>query len=120
MKTLLIAATAALFAFGAAKSQAQVVEQTTTTTQVTSADGTINTFVPGTTFVMKEQAGPVTYSYGPEVTYVTRGGVVLTPEQVRNRVRAGLPVRVEYMPQGETRVIQRVVIQDEDADDDDN
>lgn len=118
MKTLLIGAMTALLAFGTAT--AQVVEQTTTTTQVTSADGTINTFVPGETFIMKETAGPVTYTYGQDVSYVTRGGVVLTPEQVRNRVRAGLPVRVEYMPQGETRVLKRVVIQDDDDDDDDD
>lgn len=117
MKTILIGVMTAVLAFGS--TSAQVVEQTTTTS-VTTADGTINTFVPGSSFVIKEQTGPVSYTYGPEVTYVTRGGVVLTPEQVRNRVRAGLPVRVEYMPQGETRIIKRVVINDDDDDDDDD
>lgn len=108
----------AILALGAAS--AQVVEQTTTTTSVTTADGTLNTFVPGSAFVVKEQSGPVSYTYGPDVTYVTRGGVVLTPDQVRTRVRAGLPVHVEYMPQGETRVIKRVVINEEHDDDDDD
>jgi len=54
----------------------------------------------------------VAYTYRPPTVYSTPGGVVPTGEQVTTRMRAGLPVRVEYMNQGDARVIQRVVIED--------
>jgi hypothetical protein len=97
---------------------ATLTAQSTTTT-VTTSTGTLHQFVPGTTFVVNEAAGPMTYSYGPDVVYATRAGTVLTPAEVQTRIRAGIPVHVEYVPQGETRVIRRVLIDDVDADDDD-
>lgn len=82
----------------------------TTTTTVVTANGVVDAYEPGTRFVVRESAGPVTYTYGPDTVYSTPGGVVLTAEQVRTRMRAGLPVRVEYVNQGETRVVRRVFI----------
>jgi hypothetical protein len=112
MKTLIIAAAAALTL---AAAQAQ-----TTTTTVTTASGTLHQYVPGQTFVVNETAGPVTYNYGPDVVYATRSGTVLTPEIVKTRIRAGIPVHVEYVNQGDTRVIRRVLVDDDDDDDDDS
>lgn len=83
---------------------------------VTSSTGVVDVYEPGARFIVREATGPVTYSYGPQTVYATPGGVVLTAEQVRTRMRAGLPVRVEYLPQGETRVIQRVIIREVDDD----
>ncbi len=81
--------------------------------QVVSANGVVDVYEAGTpTFVVRETTGPVTYTYGPQVVYATPGGVVLTAEQVRTRMRAGLPVRVEYVTQGETRVVRRVVVEE--------
>lgn len=83
---------------------------------VVSSTGVVDVYEPGNRFIVREATGPVTYSYSPQTVYATPGGVVLTAEQVRTRMRAGLPVRVEYLPQGETRVIQRVIIREDDDD----
>lgn len=74
------------------------------------ANGVVDVYEPGARFVVRESTGPVTYTYGPDVVYSTPGGVVLTAEQVRTRMRAGLPVRVEYVNEGTTRVVRRVYI----------
>ena len=116
MKAILLTLVAA--AFTAASAFAD--DRTVTTTTYTTSAGTIGEYAPGTTFVLRESAGPVTYSYGDNVTYVTRSGVVLTPEQVTARVRVGIPATVHYAPMGERRVIQRVVVDDDDDDDDNN
>lgn len=117
MKTLLIAASTALLALATASAQTVVVPAgttttTTETTTVTTGTGVLDVYEPGTKFVVKETAGPVAYSYGPEVVYATPGGVVLTEEQIRTRIRAGLPVKVEYLDKGGVRVIRRVVVED--------
>ncbi len=83
---------------------------TTTTTRTITSRGIIDAYTPNTNFIVREEAGPVTYTYGPQTVYATPGGVVLTAEQVRTRMRAGLPVSVEYVPNGDARVIQRVII----------
>jgi hypothetical protein len=118
MKTLLLTLACAAFTAATAFADDRTTATTTTTTYTTGT-GTISEYAPGTTFIMRETAGPVTYSYGDNVTYVTRGGVVLTPEQVRARIRVGIPATVHYAPTGERRVISRVVVNDDDDDDDD-
>ncbi len=60
--------------------------------------------------IVKETSGPVTYGYGETVTYVTRDGTALTPEQVRTRIKVGAPVGVTYTTDGNNRVISRVEI----------
>lgn len=104
---------------------APVTTKTTTTTAarttingVTVSDGVVDVYEPGARFVVRESTGPVSYTYGPQTVYSTPGGVALTAEQVRTRMRAGLPVRVEYLTEGQTRVIQRVVIDDRYLKDD--
>lgn len=86
--------------------------QTTTTVQTTTSSGTITEYAPGSTFVMTESAGPVTYSYGPSVTYVTKSGKVLTDEDVKTRIKVGAPVSVTYRTEGERRLIDRIEIDD--------
>lgn len=90
---------------------AQMTETKTTTT-VTTSDGTLTQYTPGTTFVVKESTGPVTYRYGKTVTYVTKSGKALSDADVRARVRVGIPVHVDYTTTGDTRVISRVVVDD--------
>ena len=87
------------------------MERTTTTT-TTYGDGTITEYSPGKTFIVKEKSGPVTYHYGKKVTYVTRGGKALTDEDVRTRIKVGLPVHVYYSSEGRNRVIDRVEVED--------
>ncbi len=98
---------------------APVTTKTTTTTTASTtingvvvSDGVVDVYEPGARFVVREASGPVSYNYGPKTVYSTPGGVALTAEQVRTRVRAGLPVRVEYVNEGQSRVIQRVVVED--------
>jgi len=88
---------------------ADVVETTTTTT---TGDGTITEYSPGQTFIVKESSGPITYRYGKTVTYVTRSGRTLSDEDVRTRVKVGIPVRVHYITEGGNRVINRVEVDD--------
>ncbi|MBE2283887.1 MAG: hypothetical protein IAE77_10565 [Prosthecobacter sp.] len=118
MKTSLSILTLALLASTAALAQNSTTRTTTlnpdgsTTTQVTTSNGTISQFVPGTTFIVQETTGPVTYRYGKAVTYVTKGGKVVNADEVKSRIRVGLPVSVHYVMDGDTRVVQRVVIED--------
>jgi len=106
MKKLLLSialAVAAPFAW------AQVAETTTTTT-TTEGSGTITTFTPGQTIVLKETTGPRTYRFGQTVTYVTRSGTVLDADAVRTRIKVGIPVRVHYVGEGDKMLVDRVIL----------
>jgi len=86
---------------------------TTTTTKTTMGNGTIAEYAPGKTFIVKETSGPVTYRYGEKVIYVTKKGRTLSDDEVRTRIKIGLPVNVQYATVGQDRVINRVEIDDE-------
>jgi hypothetical protein len=100
----LVCALAAPLAFAAD------VETTTTTSTGT---GTLTEYTPGSAFVVKEDSGPVTYHYGDHVTYVTKSGKTLSDDEVRTRVKAGIPVSVSYTTEGDDRVINRVEVDDD-------
>jgi hypothetical protein len=108
MKKLLLSvalAVAAPFAW------AQVSETTTTTT--TEGGGTITSFTPGNTIVLRESSGPRTYHFGKTVTYVTKSGKVLDEDTVRTKIRVGVPVHVHYLGEGDNMLVDRVIL-DED------
>ena len=108
MKKLLLSvalAVAAPFAW------AQVSETTTTTT--TEGGGTITSFTPGNTIVLRESSGPKTYRFGKTVTYVTKSGRVLDEDTVRTRIKVGVPVHVHYAGEGDNMLVDRVIL-DED------
>jgi hypothetical protein len=108
MKKLLLSvalAVAAPFAW------AQVSETTTTTT--IEGGGTITSFTPGTTIVLRESSGPRTYRFGKTVTYVTKSGSVLDEDTVRTRIKVGMPVHVHYVGEGDNMLVDRVIL-DED------
>ena len=86
---------------------ADVVTTTTTST------GTIHEYSPGTTFVVKESSGPVKYRYSKKVTYVTKGGKTLTDDEVKTRIKVGVPVSVHYATEGEDRVINKIEVDDD-------
>jgi hypothetical protein len=88
------------------------VTETTTTTKTTVGTGTISEYVPEKTFIVKETSGPVTYKYGKKVTYVTKSGKTLTDADVRTRIKVGAPVSVHYATEGDTRIINKVEIDD--------
>ncbi len=89
---------------------AQVSETTTT---ITEGSGTITTFTPGTSIVLRETSGPRTYRFGKTVTYVTKSGKTLDEEMVRTRIKVGVPVHVHYVGEGDAMLVDRVTL-DED------
>jgi hypothetical protein len=89
------------------------VSETTTTTTTTDANGTITSFTPGNTIVLKESSGPVSYRFGKTVTYVTRSGKALDEDAVRTKIKVGIPVRVHYVREGDNMLVDRVIL-DED------
>jgi len=89
------------------------VSETTTTTTTTEGAGTINTFTPGTSIVLRETSGPRTYRFGKTVTYVTKSGKVLDEDAVRTRIKIGVPVHVHYAGEGDNMLVDRVIL-DED------
>lgn len=89
------------------------VSDTSTTTTTTTDDGTITTFTPGDSIVLKESAGPRTYRFGKTVTYVTRSGKTIDEDAVRTRIKVGVPVRVHYVRDGDAMLVDRVML-DED------
>jgi hypothetical protein len=105
MKKILLGAFAALIT-------TSVFAAEVVSTTVTTSTGTIEEYAPGTTFVVKETAGPVKYTYGKKVTYVTKSGKVLTDADIKTRVRVGSPVTVHYASEGDARVINKVEIDD--------
>jgi hypothetical protein len=106
MKTAILSAACALVVSGA------FADEVVTTTSTTGT-GTIETYEPGATFVVKESSGPVTYRYGKSVTYVTRSGKVLTDADVKTRVKVGIPVKVHYDKDGDHRVIKKIEVDDD-------
>jgi hypothetical protein len=87
---------------------AQVSETTTT-----EGGGTITSFTPGNTIVLRESSGPRTYRFGKTVTYVTKSGRVLDEDTVRTRIKVGVPVHVHYVGEGDNMLVDRVIL-DED------
>lgn len=110
------ASCALLLSIGAVSAQSTSTTTTTaggtTTTSVTTSSGTLHEYTPGSTFVIKETSGPVSYKYGKKVVYVTKSGKTLTDEDVKLRIKVGSPVRVSYDTEGDVRMINRVEIDD--------
>ena len=82
-------------------------------TTTTSSSGTLHEYSPGSTFVVKESKGPVTYRYGKKVTYVTKSGKTLSAADVKTRIKVGVPVSVHYATEGDARVINRIEVDDD-------
>ena len=120
MKTLLLTAAGSLLVLTASFAEERTTTTTTTTsdgvtrreTVTTTSAGTLTEYAPGTRFIVRETSGPVTYNYGDSVVYATRSGRVLTQDEIAARVRVGLPVNIQYINRGDTRVISRIEIDD--------
>jgi hypothetical protein len=83
-------------------SSATTMETTTTTTE-----GTVTTFTPGKTIVVKTTAvDPISYVLGKTVRYVNKTG----EEIETSMIKPGARVHVYYDGTGETRVVNRVVV----------
>jgi hypothetical protein len=99
-----------------AQTSSTSTEQTTTTTQPTTTTettttytaGTVTTYEPGKTIVVKSDKGPVSFALGTAARIVNGAGHV-----VKSALRPGQRIHVYYTGTGETRAVDRVVV-DED------
>src|SRR6266513_2621435 len=114
MKKAIIALTCALIAPVAfAQTSTTTTETTTepaTTTQTTSTTytaGTVTTYEPGRTVVVRGEQGPVSFALGTAARIVDGAGKVVTAP-----LRAGQKVRVYYTGPTEHRTVERVIVED--------
>jgi hypothetical protein len=88
--------------------QTSTAPATTTTTSTTYEAGTVSTYTPGKTIVVKrEHEGPVSFALGTAARVVDGAGKIVTAP-----LRSGQKVRVYYTGTGETRVVERVQVEE--------
>lgn len=80
---------------------------TETTTTTTYTAGTVTTYEPGKTVVVRSDQGPVSFALGTAARVVDTAGKVVTAP-----LRAGQKVRVYYTGPEEKRVVERVIVED--------
>jgi hypothetical protein len=81
---------------------------TTTETTTTYTAGTVTTYEPGKTIVVREEkGGPARFALGTAARIVNKAGNVVT-----TALTPGEHVRVYYSGTGETRVVDHVVVED--------
>jgi len=80
----------------------------TTETSTTYSAGTVTTYEPGKTIVVRSEEGPVSFALGTTARVVNRAGRI-----VKTALTPGQRVKVYYTGNGERRVVERVVV-DED------
>jgi len=80
---------------------------TMTETTTTYSSGTVTTYEPGKTIVVKSEEGPVSFALGTAARIVDGAGKIVTAP-----LRAGQRVRVYYTGPTEKRVVERVVVED--------
>ena len=80
---------------------------TTQTTSTTYTAGTVTTYEPGKTIVVRSDQGPVSFALGTAAHIVNGAGKIVTAP-----LRAGEKVRVYYAGPTEHRTVERVVVED--------
>jgi hypothetical protein len=97
-------------------STTQTEETTTTTKPATTSEttssttytaGTVSTYEPGKTVVVRSDQGPVSFALGTAARVVDTAGKVVTAP-----LRAGQKVRVYYTGPEEHRTVERVIVED--------
>jgi hypothetical protein len=84
-----------------------VTGTTTTETTTTYSAGTVSTYEPGKTIVVRGEEGPVSFALGTAARIVDGAGKIITAP-----LRSGQKVRVYYTGNGERRVVERVQVED--------
>ena len=115
-RTILTLACALIAPLAFAQTSTTTTEKTTTSkpstattmeTTTTTTEGTVTTFTPGKTIVVKTTAvDPISYVLGKTVRYVNKAG----DEIETSMIKPGARVHVYYDGTGETRVVNRVVV----------
>jgi hypothetical protein len=118
MKRTIISLACALVAPVAfAQTSTTTTEQTTTaqpattrteTSQTSTTSGTVTTYKPGKTIIVRERDNPISFVLGKTVHYVNKAG----REIDRHIIKPGTRVIVHYTSAGEHRTVERVEVQD--------
>ena len=114
-KTMITVACALVAPLAFAQTSTTTTEETTTTqpattretTTTTYSSGTVTTYEPGKTIVVKSPEGPVSFALGTAANVIDGAGKIVTAP-----LRAGQKVRVYYNGTGEKRVVNRVIVED--------
>jgi len=113
-KTMITLACAMIAPIAFAQTSTTTTEQTTTAPATTTTDttttysaGTVTTYQPGKTIVVKSEQGPVSFALGTAARIVNGAGKIVTAP-----LRSGQKVRVYYTGTGDTRVVERVQVED--------
>jgi hypothetical protein len=81
---------------------------TTTETTTTYETGTVETYTPGKTIVVKrEREGPVSFALGTTARIINGAGKIVTAP-----LRPGEKVKVYYKGTGDNRVVEHVQVED--------
>jgi hypothetical protein len=111
-KSMITLACAMIAPIAFAQTSTTTTEQTTTAvptttreTTTTYSDGTVTTYEPGKTIVVKDERGPVSFALGTAARVVDGAGKIVTAP-----LRSGQKVRVYY--KGPERVVERVQVED--------
>jgi len=114
MKSILLSIVCALatplaFAQVSTTTTEQTTTQPTTTTETTTTytAGTVTTYEPAKTIVVKSDQGPVSFALGTAAHIVDGAGKV-----VSTALRPGQHVRVYYTGPVEHRTVERVIVED--------
>ena len=116
MKKTIVTLTCALIApLGFAQTGTTTKEQTTTGTQPTTTTettttytaGTVSTYTPGKMIVVQTNLGAASFVLGTTTRIVDGAGDIVT-----SALRPGQRVRVYYTGTGNTRVVERVIVED--------
>jgi hypothetical protein len=96
------------FAQTSTKTEQTTTTQPTTTTETTTTytAGTVDIYRPGKTIVVRRTEGPISFALGAATRIVNSAGNVVT-----SALTPGQRVRVYYSGTGETRVVDRVMVE---------
>jgi ABC-type Fe3+-hydroxamate transport system substrate-binding protein len=113
-KTIITLACAMIAPIAFAQTSSTTTEQTTTTAPATTTEttttysaGTVTTYEPGKTIVVKSEQGPVSFALGTAARIVDGAGKIVTAP-----LRSGQKVRVYYTGKGDTRVVEHVQVEE--------
>jgi len=113
-KSIITLACAMIAPIAFAQTSTTTTERTTTSGPVATTEssttysaGTVTTYEPGKTIVVKGPEGPVSFALGTAANVVDGAGKVVTAP-----LRAGQKVRVYYSGPTEKRVVERVIVED--------
>ncbi|MEP6698385.1 MAG: hypothetical protein ABJB09_01515 [Verrucomicrobiota bacterium] len=105
-RTILILACAVIAPLAFAQTSTTTKTETTTTT----TDGTVTTFTPGQSIVVKTTSiDPISYLLGKTVQYVNKAGKEIDAAMVK----PGAKVHVIYDRDGDKMIVSRVVVDDD-------